>query len=381
MINKFLPYGKQSLDDNDINEVVKVLRSDWLTTGPKIDEFEEVVANYVGAKYAVAVSSGTAALHSAIYAIGITKGDEVILPTMTFAATANCVVYQGGTPVFVDIFSNSLLIDTAAIEEKITSKTKAIIAVDYAGHPADYDVLNDLALKHNLYLIADAAHSIGGTFKNKSIGSLADLTTFSFHPVKNITTGEGGMITTDSKEFSIRMKNFRNHGITSDHRQRAAEGSWFYEMVDLGYNYRITDFQAALGISQIKKLPKWIARRKEIAQSYTIEFNNIKSIDLLSVKPNANHAWHLFAVLLNLDELKTNRADIFLALRGKNIGVNVHYVPVHLHPYYKKNYGYKNGDFPNAENAYKRLVSLPMYPTMDDSDIQYVISALKSVIK
>ena len=300
---------------------------------------------------------------------------------MTFAATANCVVYQGGTPVFVDIFSNSLLIDTAAIEEKITSKTKAIIAVDYAGHPADYDVLNDLALKHNLYLIADAAHSIGGTFKNKSIGSLADLTTFSFHPVKNITTGEGGMITTDSKEFSIRMKNFRNHGITSDHRQRAAEGSWFYEMVDLGYNYRITDFQAALGISQIKKLPKWIARRKEIAQSYTIEFNNIKSIDLLSVKPNANHAWHLFAVLLNLDELKTNRADIFLALRGKNIGVNVHYVPVHLHPYYKKNYGYKNGDFPNAENAYKRLVSLPIYPTMDDSDIQYVISALKSVIK
>ena len=265
---KQIPYATQWIEEDDILAVADALRSDWLTTGPTIEKFEKAFADFVGAKYAVAVNSGTAALHTAIFALGIGPGDEVIVPAMTFAATANCVVFQGGTPVFADVDLGTLLIDPASVESCLSPNTKAIIAVDYAGQPCDYDTLEDIAKRRNLILVADACHSLGGRYKDKLVGTLAALNAFSFHPVKHITTGEGGMITTDEPNLAERMRIFRNHGITTDHRQRDAQGSWFYEMVELGYNYRITDFQCALGMSQLKKLPKVTAEQLSLKEHY-----------------------------------------------------------------------------------------------------------------
>ena len=265
---KYIPYGRQWIDEEDIATVCQVLRSDWLTTGPSINEFENIFAQRVDATSAVAVSNGTAALHAAMFALELEPGDEVIVPPMTFAATSNCVVFQGGVPVFSDVDEETLLLDPAQIEAIITPKTRAIIAVDYAGQPCDYDALKIIADRHRLTLVADACHSLGAAYKGRPVGSLADLNTFSFHPVKHITTGEGGCVTTNDENLARRMKLFRNHGISTDHQQREQQGSWFYEMVALGYNYRLTDFQCALGLSQLKKLPGWITRRQEIAQAY-----------------------------------------------------------------------------------------------------------------
>jgi len=262
---EILPYGRQSLDDDDIAAVTNSLRSDWLTTGPTIDEFERAFAEFTGTTEAVAVNNGTAALHAAMFALDIKPGDEVIVPPMTFAASANCVVYQGGTPVFADVEAETLVIDPAKAEEKITSRTKAIVAVDYAGQPCDYDRLRAVADKHGLALIDDACHAVGGCYKGRPVGSLADLNTFSFHPVKHFTTGEGGMITGNDSRLAQRMRTFRNHGITTDHRQRAEAGGFSYEMVELGFNYRLTDFQCALGLSQLRKVPAFVQRRQEIA--------------------------------------------------------------------------------------------------------------------
>lgn len=276
-----IPYGRHFVEEDDIAGVVEVLRSDWLTTGPKVEHFERAFADLVSAKYAVAVSSGTAALHAAMFALGIGPGDEVIVPAMTFAATANCVVFQGGTPVFADVDPETLLIDPLSVSDRITPKTKAIIAVDYAGQPCDYDALEAVAEGHNLTLVADACHSLGARYKERPAGSLASLSAFSFHPVKHITTGEGGMIATDDPKLAERMRIFRNHGITTDHRQREKQGSWFYEMQELGYNYRITDFQCALGISQLRKLPGWIALRREIAIRYDEAFRSFARVEPL----------------------------------------------------------------------------------------------------
>jgi perosamine synthetase len=377
-----IPYGRQSIDDDDINAVVDTLKSDWLTTGPLIPEFEQKIADFVHAKEAVAVSNGTAALHTAMYALGIHAGDEVIVPTMTFAATANCVVFQGACPVFSDVDPNTLLIDPDKIEEKITPRTKAIIAVDYAGQPCDYDYLWEIANRHHLSIVDDASHSLGAQYKNRPVGSLAELNTFSFHPVKNITTGEGGMITTDSPELAKRMRLFRSHGINTDHRQREEQGSWFYEMVDLGYNYRLTDIQCALGISQLKHLPDWISRRQEIAKRYTFAFKNIPGVNPLTVRKDVFHAYHLYVVQFDLTELKkTDRTLIFKALRAEGIGVNVHYIPVHLHPYYQNNFGTYVGQCPVAESAYRQIISLPMFPLMNDNDVEDVINAVEKVVK
>lgn len=375
-----IPYGRQFIDDDDIKAVVEVLKSDWLTTGPKVQEFEQAVADYVGAKYAVAVSSGTAALHCAMHALDIGPGDEVIVPPMTFAATANCIVFQGGTPVFADIDPETLLLDPEQVKKRITSKTKAIIAVDYAGHPCDYDALRSLANEHGLVLVADACHALGSKYKDRSVGSLADLTVFSFHPVKHITTGEGGMITTENKELSQRMRIFRNHGITTDHRQREEQGSWFYEMVDLGYNFRITDFQCALGMSQLKKLPEWIDRRRKIAQKYNEALTEINGIEPLALKADVLHAYHLYVIRVNRDKTGIDRGDFFHALRSRGIGVNVHYVPVHLHPFYKNRFGTGRDLCPVAESAYEEIISLPMYPAMSDDDIGIVINSVRSSI-
>lgn len=376
-----LPYGQQWVDEADIEAVVQVLRSAWLTTGPKVTEFEEAFAEFVGARYAVAVSSGTAALHAAMYAIDVKPGDEVIVPAMTFAATANCVVFQGGTPIFVDVDPETLLIDPKQVEARITSRTKAIVAVDYTGHPCDYDVLREIADRHGLVLVADACHALGATYKGRPVGSLADLNVFSFHPVKHITTGEGGMITTDNPDFAERMRVFRNHGITTDYRQREKQGSWFYEMVDLGYNYRITDIQCALGLSQLQKLPSWVKRRQEIAQKYNTAFDEIPALRPLGVKPYVSHAYHLYVVRLELGKLRATRMEIFRALRAEGIGVNVHYIPVHLHPFYRDRYGTGPGLCPVAEEAYEEILTLPLFPRMSNNDVEDVITAVRKVVE
>lgn len=374
-----LPYGSQFLDENDIMAVVDVLRSDWLTTGPKVGEFEQAFAKSVDAGEAVAVSSGTAALHAAMYALNIGPGDEVIVPAMTFAASANCVVYQGGTPVFADVEPDNLLIDPDQIETITTSKTKAIISVDYAGHPCDYDVLYEVAERHGLTLVDDACHAVGGNYKGRAVGSLADLNTFSFHPVKHMTTGEGGMVTTDDPVLAERMRTFRNHGITTDHHQRAKIGGFFYEMIDLGYNYRITDFQCALGLSQLGKIQEFVQSRQRIAEAYDQAFAEIDCIEPLAVRSNVSHAYHLYPVKFNTGMLGVDRLAIFSALRAENIGVNVHYVPVHLHPYYKQKFGVGTGLCPIAEDAYKRIISLPIFPRMTQDDVNDVIEAVTKV--
>jgi len=376
-----LPYGRQWVDEEDIQAVVNTLRSDWLTTGPMVEAFEKAIAEFVGAKYAVAFSSGTAALHGAMFAAGIAKNTEVLVPPMTFVATANSVVYQGGTPVFVDVDSDTLLLDTSKLRGKINSKTGAIIAVDYAGQPCNYTALHEIAKENNLTLISDACHALGAKYCDQKVGTLADLTVFSFHPVKHITTGEGGMVVTDNLDYATRMKRFRNHGIESDHRQRAEKGTWYYEMLDLGYNYRLTDIQCALGLSQLRKLPAWIERRREIAKRYDEAFAKEPCIKALEVDKNAFHVYHLYVVKLMLERLKVDRAEVFSNLRKAGIGVNVHYIPVHLHPYYQKTFGTKQGLCPVAESAYERIISLPMFPAMTNDDVNRVIASVKEVLE
>ena len=376
-----LPYGRQWLDDDDIAAVVEVLHSDWLTTGPKVVEFERGFADFVGAREAVAVSNGTAALHAATYAVGIGPGDEVIVPPMTFAASTNCVVFQGGTPVFADVDPDTLLLNPAQVEAKITPRTKAIIAVDYTGQACDHDALRAVADRHGLVLVADACHALGGSYKGRPVGSLADLSTFSFHPVKHITTGEGGMVTTDASDLARRMRVFRNHGITTDHRQREQQGSWFYEMVDLGYNYRLTDIQCALGMSQLRKLPGWVARRQAIARRYDAAFAEISAVKRLGVRVDVSHAYHLYVIRLDLSQLRVTRAKVFAALRAEGIGVNVHYIPVHLHPFYRRRFGTGPGLCPVAEAAYERIISLPIFPRMSDDDVDDVVAAVHKVVE
>lgn len=375
-----LPYGRQSIDESDIAAVVEVLRSDWLTTGPKVSEFEEAFAAFVGAKYAVSFSSGTAALHGAAFAAGLQAGDEAITTPLTFAATANCVLYQGATPVFADVEPDTLNIDPEQVASRISSRTKAILPVDYAGHPADLDELLQLADRHGLVIIEDACHALGAQYKGRRVGSLAHMTVFSFHPVKHVTTGEGGMATTDNPRYADTLRKFRNHGIDSDARARHAAGQWHYEMVLLGFNYRLSDIACALGIRQLKKLEANLARRRQIAARYNGAFRKLSLIHPPDVRDYADPAWHLYPIRLELEELSATRDQVFQALRAENIGVNVHYIPVHLHPYYRDRFGYKGGEFPVAEDAYERLISLPMFHGMSDADVSDVIAAVRKVL-
>ncbi len=375
-----LPYGRQSIDEEDIEAVVQALRSDWLTTGPRVAEFERAFAEFTGAREAVAVNSGTAALHAAMAALQIGPGDEVVVPAMTFAATANAVVYRGGTPVFADVEADTLLLDPTKVEALLTPRTKAIVAVDYAGQPCDYDALRAIADARGLPLVADACHAIGGEYRGRRVGTLANLSAFSLHPVKSLTTGEGGVITTDDADLASRMRIFRNHGISTDHRQREALGSWFYEMVELGYNYRITDFQCALGTSQLRKLRGWVQRRQAIARQYDSVFALEPALRCLSVRPHVSHGYHLYVVRFRSDRLAAGRDRIFAALRAEGIGVNVHYVPVHLHPFYRENFGTKAGLCPVAEAAYEEIITLPLFPAMSDRDVGDVIEAVGKVL-
>lgn len=378
--SELLSYGRQNIEEPDVWAVAEVLRSDWLTTGPKVREFEKAFGRFVGVGQAVALSSGTAALHAAMHALGVGPGDEVIVPTLTFVASANCVLYQGATPVFADVDAQTLLLDTNDVKRKITPKTKAIIAVDYAGHPCDYDGLRNLAASHGAILIADACHSLGASYKGRAVGTLADLNVFSFHPVKAMTTGEGGVVTTESAELGDRLRRFRNHGISGDHFEREQNGSWFYEMIDLGYNYRITDIQCALGLSQLRRLPEWVVRRQAIAYRYDQAFADLPAVQLQAVRPEVCHAYHLYVIRLDSTNLSADRARVFTALRAEGIGVNVHYLPVHLHPYYRRRFGTGPGLCPKAEAAYEEILSLPIFPSMRDEDVENVIEALWKVI-
>jgi len=375
-----LPYGRQSVDEADIQAVVEVLRSNWLTTGPKVGEFEDEFAAYVGSAHAVSFSSGTAALHGAAFAAGLKPGDEAITTPITFAATANCILYQGAMPVFADVSSDTLNIDPAQVEKKINPRTRAIIPVDYAGHPADLDSVIGSARKHDLIVIEDACHALGAEYKGSRVGRIADMTVFSFHPVKHITTGEGGMVATNNPQLAETLRRFRNHGISSDARQRQSAGQWHYEMVLLGFNYRLTDIVCALGIEQLKKLESNLTRRREIAAMYDTSLRDVPGIIPPFVKSEVNPAWHLYPVRLDLEKLSAHRGQIFRALRAENIGVNVHYIPVHMHPYYRDRFGYRGGEFPIAEETYSRLISLPMFHSMSDHDVADVIHAVKKVL-
>jgi perosamine synthetase len=372
-----LPYGKQWIDDDDIAAVVEVLRSDWLTTGPKVEEFERALAAFAGAAHAVAISNGTAALHAAMAALNIGPGDEVIVPAITFVASSNCVVYQGGTPVFADVDAATLLIDPADAERKITPRTKAIVAVDYAGQPCDYEALRAIAEKHKLALVSDACHALGGAYRGQPVGSMADMSTFSLHPVKPITCGEGGAITTNDPELARAMRTFRSHGISTDFRQREKQGSWAYEMVSLGYNYRLPDIQCALAESQLRKLPAWVARRQEIARRYDAAFAGHPRFQPLTTRADVSHAYHIYVIRLAAG---IDRAATFQALRKANIGVNVHYAPVHLHPFYRDRFGTRPGLCPIAEQAAEQILTLPIFPRMSDADVEDVIGAVRAVL-
>lgn len=377
--DKMLPYGRQTVDQSDIDAVIEVLGSDFLTTGPKVREFEEQFADYVGADYAVAVSSGTAALHSAILAAGIGSGDEVITSPMTFVASANAVLYADGDVIFSDVEHDTLNIDPECVSRLVTEQTRVILPVDFGGHPADLKALREIADQHSLLLIEDASHSLGGRYQGDSVGGIADLTTFSLHPVKLMTTGEGGVVTTQSEKLAKKLRRIRNHGIATDFRQRAAESSWYYEMVELGFNFRITDIQCALGLSQLEKLSKWLERRRDIAQQYQEGLSRFDPLSLPSVREGCDSAWHLYVIQVDCDQLTADRGGIFKALRAENIGVNVHYIPVPWHPYYRS-LGFDPGSWPVAEAYYERALSLPMWPGMSDGDVQDVIRAVDKVL-
>jgi perosamine synthetase len=375
-----LPYARQSIDETDIQAVVETLRSDWLTTGPKVAEFEEAMAAWVGAKYAVSFSSGTAALHAAAFTSGLQPGDQAITSPLTFAATANCVLYQGATPVFADVLEGTLTLDPELVAARITAQTKAILPVDYAGHPADLDSFLRLADRHGLIVIEDACHALGAEYRGRRVGSVAHMTVFSFHPVKHLTTGEGGMVTTDSPVFAETLRRFRNHGINIDARQRQRAGRWHYEMVLLGFNYRLTDIGCTLGLQQMKKLEENLARRRQIAARYSAEFRFMAGVVPPQTREDVDPAWHLYPIRLDLTRLNVDRGRVFQALRAENIGVNVHYIPVHHHPYYRDRFGYEGGEFPVAEAAYECLISLPMFHSMTDGDVDDVVRALDKVL-
>ena len=376
-----LPYGRHSIDEDDIQAVLQVLRSEWITQGPKVPEFEEAVASWVGARHAVCFSSGTAALHAAAFAAGLGPGDEAVTTPLTFCATANCVLYRGARPVFADVRADTLNIDPEEVARRITPRTRAILPVDYAGHPADLEAILSLAERHGLVVIEDACHALGAEYREERVGHLSDMTVFSFHPVKHLTTAEGGMITTESAEFARKARLFRNHGIDQEARERQKEGRWFYEMVALGYNYRLSDIGCALGLSQLAKQERNLARRCEIAERYTQAFQALPGVTPPSVLPGVKHAWHLYPLRFDAGRLNMTRDKVFRALRAENLGVNVHYIPVHQHPYYRDRFGYRGGEYPVAEAAYRELITLPLFPGMLNSDVEDVIQATSKVVR
>lgn len=373
-----LPYGRQSISEDDIATVVEVLRSDWLTTGPKVGEFEEAFAAVVGARNAVAFSSGTAALHGAVFAANLGPGDEAITTPLTFCATANSVLYQGARPVFADVSPDTLNLSPEAAATRLTSQTRALIPVDYAGHPAELDALIALAERHGLTVIEDASHALGATYRGRRVGQIAHLTTFSLHPVKHLTTGEGGMVTTDDAVLARRLRLFRSHGIESDVRSRQQRGEYRYEMIELGFNYRLPDIGCALGLSQLPRLAANVARRRQIAAEYRRTLGDLPGLQLPTERGDVESAWHLFPV--RVAGGSTARDVVFRAMRAEGIGVNVHYIPVHQHPYYRQRFGEQGETLPIAERAASALLSLPLFHGMTETDVADVVTATRKVM-
>ena len=378
MKDKFLPYFQPLIGEEEIREVIDTLKSGWLSTGPKAMKFEELIARYVGANYAVAVNSGTAALHLSLIALGIKKGDEVITTPFTFAATGNVIIHVGAKPVLVDIKRDTYNIDPEKIKEAITPQTKAIMPVHYAGQPCDMKAIIEIAQDHNLYVIEDAAHAIGAEYEDKKIGTFSSLTCFSFYATKNMTTGEGGAASTDDEKLAERLRTLRLHGMSRDAWKRySAAGSWYYEVEDCGWKYNMTDIQASLGIHQLKKLDSFIEARRKYVQIYNEEFSKLKGITIPYEKPSVKHVYYLYPILLE----GFNRDEFIERMREKEIGCNVHFIPLHLHPFYRKEFRFKKGDFPNAEWVYQREVSLPLYPKMSEEDVWRVIGAVKEILE
>ena len=379
---KPLHYSHQSINEDDIKAVDAVLRSDFLTCGPKITEMEEKLCKITGAKYAVACSNDTAALHMACLAIGIKEGDEVITTPITFAASANCALYCGGTPVFADIDPKTYQIDPEDIERKITSHTKAVVAVDYTGQAVKIDEIKEICKKHGLYFIEDAAHSLGTKYKGQPIGSLADISCMSFHAIKTVTGGEGGAAFTNDEEIYKKLLLFRSHGITRDQSlmHHESEGPWYYEMVDLAPNYRLTDMQAALISSQLDRLPQFAARRKAIKKRYDEAFSELPQLFVQKEIPESDTVRHLYILRIKPETLKINRRQFFDAMAAENIICNVNYIPVYRLPYYEE-HGYKKGLCPNAEKLYDEMMSIPFFSGMTDSDVEDVIFAVQKIVK
>ncbi|MBI5570619.1 MAG: UDP-4-amino-4,6-dideoxy-N-acetyl-beta-L-altrosamine transaminase [Desulfomonile tiedjei] len=378
-----IPYGFQWIDKEEIDAVVGVLRSDRITQGPCIEEFERAVAEYTQALHAVAFSSGTAALHAACAAAGVGTGDEAITSPLSFIASANCAVYMGARPVFADIEPASLTLDWRKAAKKVTPRTKAVIPVDFGGQPCALDEITALARQHGLVVIEDAAHALGAEYKGRLVGSRADMTILSFHPVKHITTGEGGMVLTNDAALHEKLARFRTHGIAREPSKltRPDEGAWYYEMQELGYNYRITDIQCALGLAQLKKLDLFVKRRREIAGQYALAFSSLPGLRLPQESAGTRSSYHLYVLQLPIDRLKGGRRAFFDALVEWKLGVNVHYIPIHLQPYYQRRFGYRRGDFPLAEGYYDRAITIPLYPKMTDEDVRYVIASVSDVFR
>jgi UDP-4-amino-4,6-dideoxy-N-acetyl-beta-L-altrosamine transaminase len=378
---EFLPPFRPFIEAAEIREVIDTLESDWITTGPKTHAFEEQFKDYVGTRFAVAVNSCTAALHLSLAASGIGPGDEVITSPLTFVATANVIIHQGAKPTFADIDSETHNISPESVEKNLTEQTKAIIPVHYAGHPCEMDEIDHIAKEHDLLVIEDAAHALGASYKNRTVGTLGDATCFSFYATKNITTAEGGMLTTNDEQLAEKARILSLHGISKDAWTRySAGGSWYYEVHYPGYKYNMTDIQAAIGTHQLKKLPEMQKRREEIAYAYNDAFRDTDQIIPPTSKAYIRNAWHLYAIQINTDVLSADRNVVIDALKARNIGTSVHFIPVHLHPYYRLQYGYKRGDFPYAEHFFDRMISLPLYPRMKDDDVEDVITAVKHVI-
>ncbi len=380
MKSEFIPIFRPYIGEEEVAAVSEVLRSGWLTTGPRVQQFERDFEQYVGARHAVAVNSGTAALHLGLEAIGLKAGDEVIVPTITFTASAEVALYSGARPVLVDCVRDTFNIDVRTLEERITPKTRAIMPVHIGGQPCEMDAILELAKAHHLKIVEDAAHALSATYHGKKVGTLGDITAFSFYATKPITTGEGGMATTNSEEYAERMRLLSLHGISKDAWKRYyPEGDWYYEVVELGYKYNLTDIAAAIGIEQLRKCDEARTRRAKVAEHYTAAFREMDSIVPLRVLEGAQHAWHLYIILINPEALTIDRARFIEELKSRNIGTSVHFIPLHLHPYYARNFGFKQGDFPNAEWAYERCISLPIYPSLTPSDTDRVIAAVQDI--
>jgi perosamine synthetase len=377
-----IPFHSADVGEEEAQAAAEVIRSGWLTMGPKTIEFEQKFASYVGAKHAMGVSSCTAALHLALDSIGLKQGDEVLVPTTTFTSTAEVVCYFKAKPVLVDVDAVSLCMDPADAERRITQKTRAVIPVHYAGQPCNMDAVSDMAKRHGLRVIEDAAHALPSSYHGVRIGAISELTAFSFYATKTLTTGEGGMVTTDNDDLATRIRMMRLHGIGRDAWKRySAEGSWFYEVLDTGFKYNLTDIQSAIGIVQLAKCDRMRAARREVATRYTKEFAKERALQVPTVDDNCVSAWHLYPLRLNLDELTITRSEMIEKLKAHGIGTSVHFIPLHMQPYYRNAYGYRAEEFPVASKQYQRYLSLPIFPGMTSSQVDYVIESVLEIIK